>query len=248
MDQLKKPLVLGHRGAKGEAPENTLAAFQLAIDQHCDGVELDVHLTKDDHLVVCHDKTVDRTTDGSGAIRELTLAEIKALDAGSWYDEAFAGERIPTLNEVLDILPDNYVVNIEVKEFYEGAILEPLLEIVRARESYERIVLSSFDHKCMKQFKLAEPRIQIGLLYSNNIIDPIGYTKLMDVEVFSIHPLHRWITADEVAQAEKEGMPVYTYTVNDEEQMRQAIAKKVDGIITDYPERLHKVITELNNH
>lgn len=242
---IKRPLILAHRGAKADAPENTLAAFQLAVQQGSDGVELDIHLTLDNHIVVCHDCTVDRTTNGTGIIRQMTLDQIRKLDAGSWYHESFSGEKIPTLEEVLDLLPDHYLVNIEVKEFYDGAIVEPLLKVIRSYRFDERFVLSSFDHKCMKYMKLIDPRLRIGLLYSNNMVDPVGYSKLLGVEVYSLHPMMKWITAEEAAQAEKEGMPVYTYTVNEEEQMRQAIAKRLDGIITDYPGRLKKVIEEL---
>src|SRR5690606_40107102 len=96
----RKPLRVAHRGARAEGPENTLAAIRLALEKGADGFELDVHRTRDGHLVVCHDETVDRTTDGTGAIGAMTLAELKRLDAGRWFDERFAGERIPTLDEV----------------------------------------------------------------------------------------------------------------------------------------------------
>lgn len=241
-DPLKKPLILAHRGSKGEAPENTLAAFKLAVTQESDGVELDVRLTKDNELIVIHDATIDRTSDGTGKVREMTLEEVQQFDAGSWFDEKFAGEKIPLLSEVLDVLPSHYLINIEVKDDYDGAIDEPLLAFIQDQGDYDRFVVSSFDHKSVKRLKLAEPKLKIGLLYSNNIIDPVGYSKLAGVDVFSIHPLARLITAEEVLQAEAAGKPIYTYTINEEAAMKDAIEKRIDGIITDYPARLKQVV------
>ncbi|HEY8531638.1 MAG TPA: glycerophosphodiester phosphodiesterase family protein, partial [Limnochorda sp.] len=115
---MSKPLILAHRGASAEAPENTLAAFRLALEQGADGFELDIHRTRDGHLVVCHDERVDRTTDGTGFIGSMTLAELKKLDAGRWFDARFAGERIPTLDEVWALVEEAggiRLLNIEVK-------------------------------------------------------------------------------------------------------------------------------------
>src|SRR5690625_6609337 len=110
-----KPLIIAHRGASGNAPENTLAAFQLAVEEGADGIELDVHLSKDGELVVIHDDTLDRTTNGTGRVQDKDLDELKTYDAGSWFDSKFASERIPLLQEVIDILPDDVFLNVEIK-------------------------------------------------------------------------------------------------------------------------------------
>ncbi|WP_281166722.1 glycerophosphodiester phosphodiesterase [Paenibacillus ginsengihumi] len=126
----KKPLVIGHRGAAGEAPENTLASFRLALEQGADAVELDVHMSADGEIIVCHDATVNRTTDGQGAISTMSTAELRQLDAGRWFHERFAGERLPLLEEAFRLVPDNIMIHVEIKCPYSVRLEERLLGLL----------------------------------------------------------------------------------------------------------------------
>lgn len=238
-----QPMIIAHRGAKGMAPENTLAAFRLGLDQGCEGIELDIHLTADGEIVVCHDDTLDRTTDGKGRIYDKTLEEIKRYDAGSWYSDSFRGEKVPTLGEVFDVIPDSIMVNVEVKESYGGQIELKLADFLRRRKLLERVVVSSFDHKCVRRIKLLEPLTKIGLLYQNKLHDPAAYAGTFDVEVYSIHPHFRMIDAEDVAKAAGLGYRVYPWTANDEQDLRALIDYGVSGIITDYPGRLKNLLS-----
>ncbi len=237
-----KPIVIGHRGAAGEAPENTLASFALALEQGAEGIELDVHITKDGEIVVCHDATLDRTTNGSGLICDHSWSELKSLDAGSWFSEAFTGERLPLLREVFDLLPRGFFINVEVKHAYEGRMEKALLAFLRESSRMEDVVISSFDHKVIRRIKQAEPGVKVGLLYAANLIDHAAYAGQMGVEVFSLHPHHQCIEQEDVAAAVSSGLAVYPYTVNDLADYHRMIASGVSGIITDYPARLRELL------
>jgi len=238
----QKPMVIGHRGSVGEAPENTLASFALAAEQGAEGIELDVHLTKDGEIVVCHDYTLDRTTNGSGLIVAHNWADIRELDAGSWFAESFHGQRIPLLSEVFDLLPKGFFINVEVKHAYEGRMEEALLAYLRNSGRLEDVVISSFDHKCMRRMKQAEPAAKVGLLYATNLVDHAAYAKQIGVDVFSLHPHYHYIDKEDVDGAEAVGMAVYPYTVNREEDYARMTEIGVSGIITDYPGRLRKFL------
>ncbi|WP_240414850.1 glycerophosphodiester phosphodiesterase [Paenibacillus periandrae] len=233
-----KPMIIAHRGAKGMAPENTLGAFQLGLDQGCEGIELDIHLTADGEIVVCHDLTLDRTTNGKGRIVEKKLSEIKALDAGSWFGDEFKGETVPTLNEVMDLVPDTIMVNVEIKYAYEGQIEHKLLDLLKQRNRLNNVVISSFDHKCVRRIKQLEPEARIGLLYQSNLLDPTAYARSFDVDVYSLHPYYQLLDAEDVQKATESGLYVYPYTANAESDLLRLTQFGVSGIITDYPGRL----------
>ncbi|MFC0212508.1 glycerophosphodiester phosphodiesterase [Paenibacillus chartarius] len=235
---LPRPLIIGHRGAAGEAPENTLASFELALKQGAEGIELDVHLSKDGEIVVCHDPTLDRTTNGSGWIFEAVYADIRKLDAGSWFDERYTGQYVPTLGEVLDIVPDHILINVEIKHSYEGRMEKAVLELLRSRGRFHNVVISSFDHKCMLRLKREEPLAAIGLLYAANLGSHAGYARSLNADILSLHPQHQLIGADDVAEARAAGLRTYPYTANSEADLKRLIDAGVSGIITDYPARL----------
>src|SRR5690554_5973778 len=130
-------IVIGHRGCAAEAPENTLASFSLALQQKCDAIELDIQLSADNDIVVCHDRTIDRTTDRRGPVRQLTTAELKQADAGKWFDVKYAGERIPLLEEVLDLVPPSVELNIEIKNSCDGEIEPRLVDLLKRKRSEE---------------------------------------------------------------------------------------------------------------
>ncbi|NQX61014.1 glycerophosphodiester phosphodiesterase [Paenibacillus qinlingensis] len=234
-----KPIIIGHRGAAGEAPENTLASFALALSQGAQAIELDVHITKDGEIVVCHDGTLDRTTNGSGLICNQQWADIQKLDAGAWFSEKFRGERIPLLSEVFDIVPKGTLINVEVKHAYEGRMESALLAFLRETDDrYEDVVVSSFDHKVIQRLKRAEPALKVGLLYAANLIDHAAYAKLLEVEVYSLHPHHHSFEREDIALAASDGLAVYPYTVNELTDYQRMIESGVTGIITDFPGRL----------
>jgi glycerophosphoryl diester phosphodiesterase len=200
------PMVIGHRGAAGEAPENTLASFQLALEQGVQGIELDVHLSKDGEIIVCHDPTLDRTTDGTGWIYEHSSADIKRVDAGSWFGARFAGEAIPLLGEVFDLVPDTIMINVEIKSSYDGRMETALLDFLRRTNRLENVVVSSFDHKCLKRLKLLEPQAKIGLLYAANLIQHAEYARMVGVDVYSLHPHHQLLNSEDVSEAKAAGL------------------------------------------
>lgn len=235
-------MIIAHRGARGLAPENTLAAFKLGLEQGCEGIELDVHLTADGKIVVCHDATLDRTSNGSGRIREHTLSEIQSFDAGGWYNEIYKSERIPTLGEVFDLVPASIIINIEVKDLYEGRMEAKLIAFLRERGCLEQVIISSFDHKCIRRMKLAEPKLKIGLLYQTKLLDPLAYARSFDIDVYSLHPYYQLIDAEDVQAAIAGGLKVFPYTANNEQDLLQLASFGVSGIITDYPGRLHALL------
>lgn len=242
-----RPLIIAHRGAAGEAPENTLASFSLALDQGCDAIELDVHLSADGQLIVCHDDDIDRTTTGKGRISEMSVFELKKYDAGLWFHEKFKNEKLPLLEEVFDLVPKETMINVEIKNipsYYHG-IEQMLLDLMIEKNRVEQVVVSSFDHKCLVRLKQLEKEVKIGLLYYTNLFDHQRYANLLRVPVYSLHPQFEAIHHEDISNATKQGLEVYPWTVNKEEAMKKLIDSGVTGIITDYPGKLKQLLKEL---
>lgn len=244
MTQQAKPLVIAHRGAAGEAPENTLAAFRLGLEQGCDGFELDIHLTKDGEIVVIHDPTLNRTTNGKGAVAEQTLAEVRQYDAGGWFHESFAGERVPTLEEVFDLAPAELLINVEIKGGIGRGVEEALVGLLRRKSRLDTVVVSSFDYKSLAALKKLEPSVKIGLLYDNRLAYHWKLPAVAGIEVYSLHMSMKRLDREDAEDAKQHGYAVYPWTVNDADKMRLAISYGVDGIITDYPGRLRSLLSE----
>ncbi|MDD9269667.1 glycerophosphodiester phosphodiesterase [Paenibacillus sp. GCM10023248] len=241
---INKPMIIAHRGAKGMAPENTLAAFRLGLSQGCEGIELDVHLTADEEIVVCHDMTLDRTTNGKGLIVEKSLSEIKTYDAGLWIGDEFKGETVPTLDEVFDLVPESIMINVEVKYAYEGRMERKLVEFLRRRKRLNHVIVSSFDHKCVRRIKQMDSEVKIGLLYQSNLLDPTAYARSFDVDVYSLHPYFQMLDAEDVLKAKENGLYVYPYTANEEIDLLKLTDMGVSGIITDFPGRLKALLQD----
>jgi len=235
-------IVIGHRGCAAEAPENTLASFALAVQQKCDAIELDIQLSADNDIVVCHDRTIDRTTDRRGAIRQLTTAELKQADAGRWFDEKYAGERIPLLEEVLDLVPPSIELNIEIKNSCDGEIEPRLIELLKRKNRISNVIIVSFDFRSLSLVKRIEPDLRIGLTYSNNLVDHYRLTELVDIPVYSLHPNFIYINKRDVEQALSRGLQVFAYTVNSESDMKQVIDYGVSGILSDCPGKLRAIL------
>lgn len=242
-----KPLgaftVLGHRGAKGHAPENTLASFRKAIELKATMTELDIHTSKDGHLIVMHDPVVDRTTNGSGRITDLTLEEIRRLDAGSWYGPKFAGEKVPTLQEVIDVIKGHIDLNVEVKggELFDPDLVDLLIEHIISNDIVEHVVVSSFQREYLREIKRKAPAVQIALLYSAELSEP---WKEAEDEGWHLHPHLRRVDAQLIDEAHSRGIMVRAWNPNAAEDMRPLVRLGVDGIGTDNPEVLLRVLAE----
>jgi glycerophosphoryl diester phosphodiesterase len=241
----KQTIIIGHRGAAGEAPENTLGSFKLAVEQGAEAVELDIHESADGELIVCHDSTVDRTTDGQGEIRLLTVRELKELDAGSWFDPRFSAERLPALEEVFALVPADIIINVEVKCPYSPRLEVRLLELLAQYKRLQSVIVSSFDHKILVKLKLAQPALNIGLLYAANFQNHRLMADSAGVEVYSLHPNYHLLDDEDIAEAVQHGLQVYPYTMNAEADWAKFMAVNVSGIITDFPGRL-KAFREAN--
>ena len=230
-------LNIAHRGASGTFPENTLSAFRAAIDAGADMCELDVQLTRDGAVVVIHDDTVERTTDGVGEVVKLTLEELKRLDAGvKFKGGAIKGERIPTLDEVFEITGGKCGLNIELKA---GGVEAQVAQIMQARNAFGDSVVSSFDWGYLKKIQQLHFNIRVGLLAEEKPVDLMMNAVAM--RAHSINPRWDMVTADLCKAAHERGLKVYTWTVDADARMRALIECGVDGIMTNYPERLRTV-------
>lgn len=230
-------LNIAHRGASAHFPENTLGAFAAAIDTAADMCELDVQLTMDGALVVIHDETVDRTTDGRGRVDAMTLAELKRLDAGSWRAARFASERIPTLAEVFDLTEGGCGLNIELKATGVG---EMVGRLIRERKAQASTLVSSFDWAELVQVQNVAPEIRVGLLTDRAAARVIDAA--MQMKAFAINPAAKLVSLQLCARAHQQGLKVYTWTVDDPDDMRRLVEMGVDGIMTNDPEHLRTVL------
>jgi len=231
-------LKIAHRGASGNFPENTVCAFRAAIDAGAEMCELDVQLSRDGAIVVIHDETVERTTDGKGEVAELTLEELKRLDAGAKFKGgAVKGERIPTLDEVFSATSGKCGLNIELKA---GGLEHQVAQIMQARNALADSIVSSFDWEYLKNIQQLHFNIRIGLLAEEKPVDLMMNAVAM--RAHSINPRWDMVTSDLCKAAHERGLKVYTWTVDADARMRALIACGVDGIMTNYSERLRKVV------
>lgn len=233
--------VIAHRGYSGKYPENTLLAFQQAAKHHIAGLELDVQLTKDREVVICHDETIDRTANGTGLIKDLTLAELKTFDFSGNHDQAPSSApeltQIPTLREFCEwFKPLDIMVNIELKTniFPYAGLVPQVIDLVREYRLDERVVLSSFNHHTIMAAKAIQPDIKCGFLTYQGLLEPGNYCRRYGVELY--HPHHLTLTDDDHANLAANNVGINTYTVNDPEAMRRLIDKGVTSIITDQVE------------
>ncbi len=231
-------LKIAHRGASGNFPENTVCAFRAAIDAGAEMCELDVQLSRDGAIVVIHDETVERTTDGKGEVAELTLEELKRLDAGAKFKGgAVKGERIPTLDEVFSVTSGKCGLNIELKA---GGLEHQVAQIMQTRNALADSIVSSFDWEYLKNIQQLHFNIRVGLLAEEKPVDLMMNAVAM--RAHSINPRWDMVTSDLCKAAHERGLKVYTWTVDADARMRALIACGVDGIMTNYPERLRKVV------
>ena len=234
-----KIAVFAHRGASGYAPENTLEAFQLAVDQRADGVELDVHLSRDQQIIVTHDERIDRVSDGTGLIAMMTVKEIKKYLFNKPHPE-YLEARAPLLEEVLELLrPTGLSINIELKNSripYEG-LEKKCVELVEKSGMSKRIIYSSFNHHSLRLLKLVNPSAACGLLYDCCMIDPADYLKKTGMEALHPHYLDLLLNPEGYTRARERGGLVHVWTVNDDRDMRKVMDTDADILITNYPDR-----------
>jgi glycerophosphoryl diester phosphodiesterase len=229
---------IAHRGASSECPENTVAAFRRAMELGATMIECDLQLTADGHVVVFHDWTMERTTSGAGSLCELTLSAVRELDAGSWRDACFAGERVPTLQELLELTDGRAHLNLELKSERDDArlVLGALAESTRQR-ALDRVLFSSFNMALLERVREASPHAQIGVLWTGPPFEPaFGYAR--ELGAVALHPRDSAVTQDLVAEADARGLATNVWTVNSVDRMLELVAMGVDGIISDYPGRL----------
>ncbi len=235
-------MIIAHRGESGHAPENTLAAFRAAIEAGADMIELDVHLTRDREVVVIHDDVLGRTAGGKGDVAEKSLAELKALDAGSWFDPRFAGEQIPTLAEVLEVARGRILINIELKKgkkafpYTMAELAERTLAVVEKEGMLAQVLFSSFDPAAIDRIRELDPDLPIGLITQRSWSTPeeVGGGKAYP----TINSLFKNLNAENVRRAHEARIQVHAWTADTPGEMEKVLSLDVDGIITNHPDRL----------
>ncbi len=241
-------VVIAHRGASAYYPENTMAAFKGAVEMNAEMIELDVMLSKDGVPVVFHDATLDDHTDGTGNIHEYTLSELRELDAGSWFDSSFTGEKIPTLEEALAFASGKIAVNIEIKteavsDEIKGGVEEKSLELVRKYGMEEHVLFSSFDYRSIAHIKTLDPDMPAAILYEKNQSAKMLPSELLsryNADAFNCS--YRQLNTKRFRDIRKNNIPVFIYTVDKPSQMRKLLKMNVTGIFTNKPDVLWEVL------
>lgn len=236
--------IYAHRGARAYAPENTMAAFKKALAINADGIELDVQLTKDGELVICHDHTIDRTSNGTGWIKDFTLAELRQFDFGSWFSPDFAGEKIPSFKEFFTwYLKTPLLLNIEIKngpviyKDLEEKLLTSIKELTPADfDLCNRILISSFYHPSLVKIKELDAQFKTGVLFSSCPVDVLAFIKQTNADY--LHPHWHYLNPSWIEKAHAAGIGVNSYTINDSKEFQWIAPLKIDGIFSDCPDCL----------
>ena len=235
---LPQPIILGHRGASAHAPENTLAAFNLAIEQGADGIELDVKLSSDGYVVVIHDPTVDRTTGVRGYVKDMTLEELKALDAGSFFSDKFKDEKIPTLEEVFEAIGKKALINIELTNYTtrQDHLVESVCMLVKRFGVQKNIFFSSFLGSNLSLSRSYLPSVPTGLLALPGILGAWHRSFGFAFGKYdALNPNLKNATQQQIYFVHRLKRRIFVWTVDDEDDMRRLFKWGVDGIITDDP-------------
>ena len=244
--KMNKPYVWAHRGASGYMPENTMPAFEKAIEMGAYGIELDIHKTKDGQLVVIHDEKIDRTSNGKGYVRDYTLEELRRYNYNATMPDAVAHADIPTMREVFELIaPTNLQINIEIKTgivFYEG-IEADILALTKEFHMEDRVIYSSFNHYSIMKIKELDETARTGFLYMDGTLDMPEYGASHGVE--ALHPaLYNVQYPNFVERTHELGLKINTWTVNSKQYMKMACEMGLDGIITNYPDVALQVVEE----
>ncbi|HEX2980113.1 MAG TPA: glycerophosphodiester phosphodiesterase family protein [Anaerolineaceae bacterium] len=245
---LPYPLVFAHRGASAHAPENTLSAFKLALAQGAPAMELDAKVTKDGQVIVMHDPSVDRTTNGHGLVKDLTLAELRELDAGSSFSPAYRGECVPTLEEVFAELGKKFFINVELTNYTtpNDGLVGKVVELVRRMDLAGYVMFSSFNPTNLARARQLLPGVPLGYL----TLDKQAGSLLTSVlRLFTpheaLHPNLNDVNPQRVEKVHRSGRKMFVYTVNAPEDMRRILRDGVDGFFTDDPELGLRIVAEM---
>lgn len=246
-------VVIAHRGASAYYPENTMAAFRAAVEMEAEMIELDVMMSKDGVPVVFHDAELDDHSNGSGFVYKHTLAELRKLDAGSWFDQSFAGEPIPTLEEVLAFAAGKIALNIEIKTEAvtgeaKGGVEEKSLELVRKYGMEKYVLFSSFDYRAIRHLKQLDPSIPAALLYEKSQSgDKLPSELVEELNADAFNCSYRQFNNRMFKNIREHEIPVFVYTVDQKPKMKRLIKKGVAGIFTNKPDLLWEVLRNLKN-
>ena len=233
---------IAHRGSSGSYPENTRLAFEKAIEAGADMIEMDCRLSKDGHVVVIHDDRLDRTARAKGFVKGKTLRQLKKLDVGAWLKKSFKGERIQTLEEILEIVSGKVEINLEIKSVLRGplGIELKVLFIVSHFDYLERTIFSSFDYQSLRRLRELAPDVRIGVLYGAGIKDN-PFQAAREMNAYSLHIQREFATPHFLEEARELGLKSFVWTVNEVKEMEKFLSLGVDGIISDFPEKFWKI-------
>jgi glycerophosphoryl diester phosphodiesterase len=246
-------LIIGHRGAMGYAPENTIASFEEAIRRGADWIELDVQLTQDGEIAVMHDTTVDRTTNGEGVVRDLTWKKLKGFDAGAWYDPEFSHQYVPSLGDVISRFRNRktarhhalgIVIELKTVKGSGGSLADAVVALLHKEQFTDRVVVISFDHVALQEVHAADKKLLTGFLYSEEKEkEEPAISQAKAIGAHAIFPRKTAVNARQVAAAHKAGLAVAVWTANTKNEMKRMITCGVDAITTNYPDRLRSVMS-----
>ncbi|WP_434750288.1 glycerophosphodiester phosphodiesterase [Paenibacillus amylolyticus] len=241
---MNKIEIIAHRGASATCPENTMSAFERALELGATGIETDVQMSADGRLVLIHDETLQRTAGRVGWVKDCTYDTLRTLDAGSWFHADFAGESIPSLEILFNLVHGKRILlNLELKNGivpYKG-MEEKVVQMIREWKMEQQVVLSSFNHASLVKCKRIAPDIRTALLYMEKLYRPHDYAAKL--EASALHPYKLAVAKEEVAAALAQGIVTYPFTVNDPGEMQMMIDMGVQGIITDFPDVLASLMT-----
>lgn len=235
----------GHRGFSGAYPENTMLAFEKALEAGCEGIELDVHLTRDGEVVIIHDETIDRTSNRRGKVMDMTYEELCQVDFSYRFAGQFGFQKIPTLREYFNLVGDRDIVtNIELKTgVYEyPGIEKAVYDIIQEYHMEEKVIISSFNHHSVLRMKKIAPQLRCGFLSETWILDVGSYVERYGVEAY--HPQFHMLTKEETNDLKAHNIAINTWTVNEPEDIQHMIDLEVDGIISNYPDRVAELLKQ----
>jgi len=241
---LPHPIIFAHRGASAHAPENTLAAFELAVEQGADGIELDVKLSADEHVVVIHDPTVERTTGSHGRVRDLSLAELRSFDAGNFFSAKFQSEKIPTLEEVFESVGRRTFINVELTNYTtpRDHLVESVCILVKKFGLQKRVLFSSFLPSNLSNARRYLPDVPIGLLALDGILGLWSRSFGFAFGKYdALHPNIRNVTQQQIYFVHRLKRRIHIWTVNEEADLHRLFKWGVDGVFTDDPQLALKV-------
>ena len=246
--QIQRPVIFAHRGASALAPENTMASFQRALADGAQAIELDVKLTADGEVIVLHDQTVNRTTNGQGDVAKLTLAELKQFDAGCRFSPEFAGEPIPTLHEVFSAFGKKLLINVEITNYATPVDVLPdrVADLVRRHDLQEWVIFSSYNALNLIRLKRLLPQVPVGILAEQGAAGNLArrfFGRLVAPKM--VHPYYSDVDRDYVIRQHALGRRVHVWTVNDPQEMCRLFRLQVDGIFTDDPRRSSQILEGL---